>query len=320
MKRVLMCAALTLPLLMGSGAACAADYPSRPITLVAPFSPGGALDLIARALAQKLQEQWGQTVVVDNKAGAAGIIGTAYVAEAAPDGYTIVLGATTTHGINPSLYKNLRYDAIADFEPVSLVATIPHLLVVNPKLPVKDYAEFEALAKQRQLNFGSAGIGSPHHLAGEMLKSKRDLQLQHVPYKGSAPAMVEVMSGVIDFMSVEMAAASQHIKSGMLKPIAIASKERVAALDVPTFAELGVPDFEVTAWYALFAPKGTPKEIVNKISEGVAKAVTDKELKARFSSLEMTPVGSTPDELRSYVDEEIKRWAAAVKASGTTID
>lgn len=320
MKRVLLCAALTLPLSMGGGAACAADYPSRPITLVAPFSPGGALDLIARALAQKLQEQWGQTVVVDNKAGAAGIIGTAHVAEAAPDGYTIVLGATTTHGINPSLYKNLRYDAVADFEAVSLVATIPHLLVVNPKLPVNNYAEFEALAKQRQLNFGSAGIGSPHHLAGEMLKSKRDLQLQHVPYKGSAPAMVEVMSGVIDFMSVEMAAASQHIKSGMLRPIAIASKERVAALDVPTFAELGVPDFEVTAWYALFAPKGTPKEIVNKISAGVAKAVTDEELKARFASLVMTPVGSTPDELRSYVGEEIKRWAAAVKASGTTID
>lgn len=320
MKSALLRAALALPLLMGSAAACAQEYPARPVTLVAPFSPGGALDLIARALAQKLQEQWGQVVVVDNKAGAAGIIGTNHVAKAAPDGYTIVLGATTTHGINPSLYKNLQYDAVNDFEPVSLVATIPHLLVVHPKLPINTYAEFEALAKERPLNFGSAGIGSPHHLAGEMLREQRDLQLQHVPYKGSGPAMVEVMSGVIDVMSTETAAAAPYIKSGQLRPIAVASKSRVATLDIPTFAEAGVPDFEVTAWYAVFAPKGTPQEIVNRLSKEISEAVNNEELKARFASLEMTPVGSTPDELRDYLDAEIKRWAVAVEASGTTID
>jgi tripartite-type tricarboxylate transporter receptor subunit TctC len=316
---LLKLAAATLPLLAVNGAFAqnAQTYPNKPITLVAPFSAGGALDLIARAVAQKLNEEWGQPVMVDNKAGAAGIIGTQYVARAEPDGYTILLGATTTHGINPSLYQKLPYDAVKDFAPVSLVATIPHILVVNPSLPVNTLSEFIKYAKTKPgLAFGSAGIGSPHHLAGEMLKSQAQLDLQHIPYKGSAPAMVGVMSGELGFMSVEITAAMPHIKSGKLKPIAVAASKRVPGVDLPTFAESGLPGFEVTAWYAIFAPQGTPKDVVAKMNSAIAKAVMKKDVKEKFASLGAVPVGGSSDELGAYVKAEISRWAGAVKSSG----
>jgi tripartite-type tricarboxylate transporter receptor subunit TctC len=315
-RLLLKLAAAVLPLLC-AGSGYAQSYPTKPITLVAPFSAGGALDLIARSVAQKLNEEWGQSVMVDNKAGAAGIIGTQYVARAAPDGYTLLLGATTTHGINPSLYQKLPYDAVKDFAPVSLVATIPHILVVNPGLPVNNLGEFIKYAKSKPgLAFGSAGIGSPHHLAGEMLKTQAQLDLQHIPYKGSAPAMVAVMSGELAFMSVEITAAMPHIRSGKLKPIAVASAKRIPGIDLPTFAESGMPGFEVTAWYAIFAPHGTPKDVVGKLNSGIAKAVTMKDVKEKFASLGAVPVGGSSDELASYVKDEINRWSAAVKSSG----
>jgi tripartite-type tricarboxylate transporter receptor subunit TctC len=313
---LLKLAAAMLPLLATSSA-FAQSYPSKPITLVAPFSAGGALDLIARSVGQKLQDEWGQSVVIDNKAGAAGIIGTQHVARAAPDGYTILLGATTTHGINPSLYQKLPYDAVKDFTPVSLVATIPHILVVHPSLPVNSVSDFIKYAKSKPgLAFGSAGIGSPHHLAGEMLKTQAQIDLLHVPYKGSAPAMVAVMSGEVNFMSVEVTAAMPHIRSGKLKPIAVAAPKRIPGFDLPTFAESGLPGFEVTAWYALFAPKGTPKDVVAKLNSATVKAVGMKDVKEKFASLGAVPVGGTPDELAVYVKAELGRWSAAVKTSG----
>lgn len=319
-RLLLKLAAAVLPVFC-AGSGYAQSYPTKPITLVAPFSAGGALDLIARSVAQKLNEEWGQSVVVDNKAGAAGIIGTQHVARAAPDGYTILLGATTTHGINPSLYQKLPYDAVKDFAPVSLIATIPHILVVNPSLPVNNLGEFIKYAKSKPgLAFGSAGIGSPHHLAGEMLKTQAKLDLQHIPYKGSAPAMVGVMSGELGFMSVEVTAAMPHIRSGKLRPIAVASATRIPGIDLPTFAESGMPGFEVTAWYAIFAPQGTPKEVVAKLNSGIAKAVTMKDVKEKFASLGAVPVGGTSDELASYVKAEISRWSAAVKSSGATAE
>jgi tripartite-type tricarboxylate transporter receptor subunit TctC len=313
---LLKLAAAVLPL-VAAGSAFAQSYPDKAITLIAPFSAGGALDLIARSVAQKLNDEWGQSVVVDNKAGAAGIIGTQYVARAAPDGYTILLGATTTHGINPSLYQKLPYDAVKDFAPVSLVATIPHILVVNPSLPINNLSEFIKYAKSKPgLAFGSAGIGSPHHLAGEMLKTQAQLDLLHVPYKGSAPAMVAVMSGEVSFMSVEITAAMPHIKSGKLRPIAVASAKRIPGIDLPTFAESGLPGFEVTAWYAIFAPKGTPKEVVAKLNSAIAKAVGMKDVREKFASLGAVPVGGTPDQLAMYIKTELGRWSAAVKSSG----
>ncbi|MDB5773072.1 MAG: hypothetical protein JWM42_3446 [Burkholderia sp.] len=313
---LLKLAAAALPLLTLSSA-FAQNYPNKPITLVAPFSAGGALDLIARSVGQKLTEEWGQSVVVDNKAGAAGIIGSQYVARSAPDGYTLLLGATTTHGINPSLYQKLPYDAVKDFTPVSLVATIPHILVVNPSVPVNTVSEFIQYAKSKPgLAFGSAGIGSPHHLAGEMLKTQARIDLLHVPYKGSAPAMVAVMSGEVSFMSVEITAAMPHIKAGKLKPIAVASSKRIASIDLPTFAESGLPGFEVTAWYAVFAPQGTPKDVVAKLNGAISKAIVMKDVKEKFASLGAVPVGGTPEELGVYVKAELGRWSAAVKSSG----
>lgn len=311
-------AAALLPL-MAAGTAVAQEYPVRPITLVAPFSAGGALDLIARAMAEKLQAQFGQPVVVDNKAGAAGMIGTAHVARSAPDGYNLVLGATTTHGINPVLYKKIQYDVVKDFEPVSLLATIPHMIVVHPDLPVRNMQELLKLAREKPLNFGSAGTGSPHHLAGELLKSQFNLKTQHIPYKGSAPAMLAVMSGELQFMSVEVTAAMPHIKAGKLKPIAVASAQRVPGLDLPTFAEQGIPNFEVTAWYAIFAPKDTPRPVVDKLSRALAKAVSEEDVKARFASLGATPVGSTPAQLDKWVKAELARWSQAIKISGTPL-
>ncbi|MBL0422643.1 tripartite tricarboxylate transporter substrate binding protein [Ramlibacter sp. AW1] len=311
-------AAALLPLSIGT-AAIAQEYPTRPITLVAPFSAGGALDLIARAMAEKLGTQFGQSVVVDNKAGAAGMIGTAHVARSAPDGYSLVLGATTTHGINPVLYKKMQYDVLKDFEPVSLIATIPHMIVVHPDLPVSNMQELIKLGRTKPLNFGSAGTGSPHHLAGELLKSQFNLKAEHIPYKGSAPAMLAVMSGELQFMSVEVTAAMPHIKAGKLKPIAVASAQRVPGLDLPTFAEQGVPNFEVTAWYAIFAPKNTPRPVVDKLSRALARAVSEEDVKARFAGLGATPVGSTPAQLDKWVRDELARWSQAVKVSGTPL-
>lgn len=316
-RLILKLAVAALPLLTAATPSMAQQFPERPITLVAPFSPGGALDLIARALAQKLHEDFGQSVIVDNRAGAAGIIGSQYVARSAPDGYTILLGATTTHGINPSLYPKLPYDAVNDFAPVSLVATIPHMLVANPNAPFND---LQGLLKHgKPMSFGSAGIGSPHHLAGEMIKAQTKIDIQHVPYKGSGPAMMAVMSGELEFMSTEVTAAMPHIKAGKLKPIAVAATKRSPTLpEVPTFAEQGMPGFEVTAWYAIFAPKGTPKDVVDKLNRALAKAVRQPDVKEKFATLGATPIGGTPDELGAYVKKEIALWAAAVKASGAT--
>jgi tripartite-type tricarboxylate transporter receptor subunit TctC len=311
-------AAALLPLTMAV-TAMAQEYPVRPITLVAPFTAGGALDLIARAMAEKLQAQFGQTVIVDNKAGAAGMIGTAFVARAAPDGYNLVLGATTTHGINPVLYKKMQYDVLKDFEAVSLIATIPHMIVVNPDLPVNNMQDLIKLGREKPLNFGSAGSGSPHHLAGELLKAQFNLKTQHVPYKGSAPAMTAVMSGELHFMSVEVTAAMPYIKAGKLKPIAVESARRVPGIDFPTFAEQGIPNFEVTAWYAIFAPKNTPKPVIDKLSKALQHAVAEEDVKARFASLGATPVGSSPAELDKWVKEELNRWSKAIKVSGTPL-
>jgi tripartite-type tricarboxylate transporter receptor subunit TctC len=316
----------TLALAIASAAACtqavADEFPAHSVRLIAAFAPGGALDLIARSIAENMTQQWKQTVYVDNKAGAAGIIGTETAAKAPPDGYTLLMGVTTTHGINPSLYTKLPYDAIKDFAPVSLVATIPHVLVVNPAMPVSNLKEFIQYAKAKPggLNYGSAGLGSPHHLAAELLRTKAGFEAQNVPYKGTGPAMLAVMSGEADFMSVEVTGAAPYLTGGKLKALAVASEHRMPGLDVPTFAEAGVPDFEVTSWYAIFAPAGTPPDIVDKLNKAVVAAVRSPAVKDRLSGLWAVPVGSTPDELLKFEKDDIARWAVAVKTSGAKAD
>lgn len=295
------------------------DYPNKPVRLIAPFAAGGALDLVARAVGQKLADNFGRSVVVDNRAGASGAIGSELVAKAAPDGYTLLLGATTTHGVNPALNPKLPYDAVKDFSAISLVATIPHIIVVNNDIKVTSVTELVKLAKARPgMAYGSAGHGSPHHLAGEMLKSMAGIDLNHVPYKGSGPAMVDLMSGQIQLMSVEITAAAPYIKDGRMRPLAIATAKRVPGTDLPTMTELGYPGFEVTAWYAVFGPAHMPPAIVNRLSTTVAKGLKEPDMRERLNAVGATPVGSTPAELAAHVRAEIARWSKVIKAAKIT--
>jgi tripartite-type tricarboxylate transporter receptor subunit TctC len=297
----------------------AQGFPAKPIRLIAPFSAGGALDLIARAIGQKLSDSLGRAVIVDNRAGASGAIGSEVVARSAPDGYTLLLGATTTHGINPALNPKLGYDAVKDFTPISLVATIPHVLVVHPSVPAKTLPDFVRLAKSRPgMAYGSAGHGSPHHLAIEMLKGMAQLDLIHVAYKGSAPAMVDLMSGQIQIMSVELTAATPYIKEGKMRPIAIATPQRTPGVDLPTVAEAGYAGFEVSAWYAVFGPAGMAPAVVSRLHADILKGLAEPDVRERFRSLGATPVGSTPAELGNHVRAELTRWTRVIKAGKIT--
>jgi tripartite-type tricarboxylate transporter receptor subunit TctC len=302
-------------LALGTGA-LAQSFPSKPIRLIAPFAPGGALDLIARGVGAKLSERVGQPVVVENRAGASGAIGSEAVMHSPPDGYTLLLGATTTHGINPALNPKLSYDPIKDFTPISLVATIPHALIVNPGLGVNSVQELVKLGKSgTPLNYGSAGTGSPHHLAAELFKSMTGIQATHVPYKGSGPALADLMGGQIQFISVEYTAAEPHIKSGKLKGIALAAAQRVPGIDLPTVAEAGYPGFVVTSWYAIFGPAGMPEALTSKLSHEIAASVKSSDLSERLKGLGTTPVGSTPAELAAHVKSEVARWTQVVKTA-----
>lgn len=291
-------------------------FPSKPIRLIAPFPPGGEIDLVARGIGQKMSETIGQTVVVENVAGAAGAIGSERVAKAAPDGYTLLLGATTTHGINPALNPKLSYDAVKDFTPISLVTTIPHVFVVHPSVPVNTLAEFVQYAKAKPgLPYGSAGNGSPHHLAGALFSSLAGFNATHIPYKGVGPSLVDLVGGQISFMSVGATAADPHIKAGKLRPLALAAPTRLQGLDVPTFSEQGYKGFEVMAWYAVFAPAGLSPELTNRLSSEVAKATNSPDFRERLKSLGATPVGSSSQELALHVRNEIDRWSRAGKAA-----
>jgi tripartite-type tricarboxylate transporter receptor subunit TctC len=306
----------SLFLLVFSTTLAAQPFPSKPIRLIAPFAPGGALDLIARGVGAKLSESTGQPVVVENRAGASGAIGSEFVARSAPDGYTVLLGATTTHGINPAFNpKSLPYDAVKDFTPISLVATIPHALIVNPRLPVGSVQDLVRLGKSRSLNYGSAGNGSPHHLAAELFKSLTGIEAVHVPYKGSGPALADLMGGNLDFISVEYTAAEPHVKSGKLKALATATAQRVPGIDLPTVAEAGYQGFEVTSWYAIFGPAGMPADVTGKLSGEIHKAVTATDLRERLKGLGTTPIGSTPEVLAAYQRSDIDRWTKVVRTA-----
>jgi tripartite-type tricarboxylate transporter receptor subunit TctC len=305
------------PLLLAAQLAAAQPFPTKPIRLIAPFAPGGALDLIARGVGAKLSDSVGQPVVVENRAGASGAIGSEAVARSAADGYTLLLGATTTHGINPAFNpKSLPYDAVKDFTPVSLVATIPHALVVNAKSPIASVQDLVKAGKSRSLNYGSAGNGSPHHLAAELFKSLTGIRAVHVPYKGSGPALADLMAGNIDFISVEYTAAEPHVKSGKLRALATATKDPVRGLDLPTVAQAGYPGFEVTSWYAIFGPAGMPPAVTQKLSQEIHKAVTQTDLRDRLKGLGTTPIGSTPEELAAFQRNDIALWTRVVKTAG----
>ena len=300
--------------------ALAQDYPQKPIKMITPYPPGGPTDVLARAVSPKLSERLGQPIVIDNRPGASGMIGADLVAKAAPDGYTLLANASI-HVINPSLYKNTTYDAIKDFAPVGLIAEVPLVLVINPKLDVNSVKELIAKAKAKPLNFASSGNGSAPHLAGEGFKIATGADIQHIPYKGSGPAVADLIGGQVDFMFDSLPSSMPHIKSGRLKALAVTTKKRSGALpDVPTVAESGVPGFDVSTWYGIWAPAATPPAIVKKVSSELAAVVRLPEVRARLADLGAEAVGNTPEEFAAFNRSELAKWAKIVKDSGAKID
>ena len=319
---VLLFAALSLA---PAASLAQAEWPAaKTITYVVPFTAGGSTDIVGRILSNKLQESLHQSVVVDNKPGQAGGIGAAYVAKAAPDGYTLFGGTISTHAINASLYKKLPYDPMKDFEPVSLVGRLPNVLIVNSQLGVNSVAELIALLKkdESKRTFASSGAGTSTHLAGEMFADMIGVKLTHVPYKGTPPAMTDVASGLVPFMFDQVTAALPLVKSGRLKLLAVTTGKRIALVpELPTMIESGVPGFEMSSWQAVYAPRGTPRPIVQRLNAEIVKALKQPDVQAKLSSqLAMEIVGSTPEELRDHMAREIPRWAELVKKSGATAD
>ncbi len=300
--------------------ALAQDYPHKPIRMITPYPPGGPTDVLARTVSQKLAERLGQPVVIDNRPGASGMIGADLVAKAAPDGYTLLANASI-HVINPSLYKNPPYDAIRDFAPVSLIAEVPLVLVVSADLGVKTVRELIARAKTSPLNFASSGNGSAPHLAGEAFKIATGVSMQHIPYKGSGPAITDLIGGQVNLMFDSLPSSMPHIKSGRIIAIAVTTKKRSGALpEVPTVAESGVPGFDVSTWYGIWAPAATPPAIVRKVSAEVAAVVRLPDVRTRLAELGAEPVGNTPEEFTAYNRSELAKWAKIVKDSGATVD
>ncbi len=297
-------------LLAGAGSAQAQNWPNKPIRMIVPYTAGGYTDLMARLVSEKMSVALGQTIVIENKPGANAAIGTDAVAKAAPDGYTFgtVIAA---HSVNPTLNPKLPYDAMKDFSYVSLTSVAPLILIATPSLPAKDMKEFIALAKSKpgQLNFASSGIGSAAHLTMEMFKSREGVNLQHIPYKGTAGALQDTVGGQINVMFDVIGPLMSQVKSGNAKALAVAAKERVpAAGDVPTMTEAGVPGFVSGTWSGIIAPAGTPKEIVDRVAAEAKKALADPELKKKLDDQGIVPMGSTPDEFKTFVTEEIARW------------
>ncbi|HSC23056.1 MAG TPA: tripartite tricarboxylate transporter substrate binding protein [Casimicrobiaceae bacterium] len=313
-----------IALIVGAtGGVMAADYPTKPIRLVVPFPPGGTTDILARAVAQKLSEAWNEQVVVDNRPGAGGNIGADLVAKAAPDGYTLVMGTVGTHAINPNLYAKMPYDHVKDFAPVILVAGVPNVLVVNPSLPVHSVKELIDYAKANpgKLNFASSGNGTSIHLSGELFKTMAGVQMTHVPYKGSAPALSDLMGGQVQLMFDNLPSSLGLIKAGKLRALAVTSASRAAALpDVPTIAESGLPGFEASSWFGILAPAGTPHEVVAKLNGAVAAWLATPEAKEKLLAQGAIAAGGTPEAFAKHIDSETAKWAKVVKASGAHID
>jgi len=301
-----------------------APYPSKPIRIVVPFPAGGTTDILARAVAAKLTETTGQPAVVDNRPGAGGNIGAELVAKSAPDGYTFLMGTVGTHAINPSLYAKMPYDHVKDFAPVILVAGVPNVLVVNPALPVNSVQELIAYIKANpgKVNFASSGSGTSIHLSGELFKTMTGLQLTHVPYKGSAPALQDLVGGQVQIMFDNLPSSLALIKGGKLKALAVTSAERSSALpDVPTVAESGLPGFEASSWFGLLAPAGTPKEAIAKINGEVAKWLATPEAKEKLASQgAIAAAGLTPEDFQKHIASETTKWAKVVKESGAKVD
>jgi tripartite-type tricarboxylate transporter receptor subunit TctC len=296
-----------------------APYPSRTIKMIVPYPAGGTTDLLGRLVADQLKTALGATVIVENKPGAGTTLGAEQVAQAAPDGYTLLMATSTTLAINKTLYRKLPYDPLTDFAAVALVAAVPFALIVNPQLPASTLAEFIAYAKSMPgLAYGSAGNGSPHHLGAEMLKSAAGIDIRHVPYRGSVPAMLDVIAGHIPFMIVDLQPALQQIREGKVRVLGVTTLRRVvAAPEIPTLAEGGLPGFELVAWQGVVAPAGTPRVIVDQLAGQIGRLLADPATRDKLTTMALEPLtGSTPDSFAAYIRTELDRWATIVRNSG----
>ena len=316
----LLAAAATLA--VAGGAAAQGAFPSKPINIIVPFSAGGTTDILARIVGQYLGEELGQPVIIDNRPGAGGNIGGMAASRSPADGYTLFMGTVGTHAINQSLYSKMPFDPIKDFAPLSRVATVPNLLVANPAQPFKNVKELIAYAKANpgKVNFGSSGSGSSVHLSGELFKSMTKVDMVHVPYKGSAPAMTDLLGNQISVMFDNMPSAIQHVRSGKLRPIAVTTAKRSPELpDVPTVAEAGVPGYEATSWFGLFVPAKTPADIQQKLHAAIAKVLKDPAVIKKINDQGGEVVIDTQDGFAKFIDAETKKWGKVVKDSGASV-
>jgi tripartite-type tricarboxylate transporter receptor subunit TctC len=316
--------AIAAVILIALSSACFAQgYPNKPVKYVVPYPPGGPLDTVARLLGQKVSERIGQPVIVENKPGAGGNIGADAVAKSPADGYTILMGAVATHAINPTLYRSIPYDPIRDFTPITLIGVTPNVLVVNSALPVKDVKEFIAYAKANpgKLNFGSGSSGSAGHLAGELFKSMAGIDMAHIPYKGAAPGMQDLIAGQIQLMFDNMASALPQVKGGKIRAIAVTTPRRsIYAPDLPTVAESGLPGFDVSTWFGLFAPANTPKEVVARLHDEFVRALALPDVKEKMANLGIEPVGDKPEEFAAYIKAEAAKYGDVIRKSGAKVD
>jgi tripartite-type tricarboxylate transporter receptor subunit TctC len=298
------------------------EYPVRPVRVVVGFPAGGPSDILARLVAQKLGEATGQQFIVDNRGGASGMIGAELVARAPADGYTLLV-VPATHAVNPSLYRKIPFDTARDFTPVSLVAEGPFILVVHPSLPVKSVQELIALARRRpgELNYASAGVGGLPHLAGELFKSTTGIRMNHIPYKGAAPATIDLVAGHVTIMFNNMLSAVPHVKGGQLRALGVTTMKRSSAVpEVPTIAEAGVKGYEVSGWYGVLGPAALPAEVLNRLNGAVNRAMRQPEVVKRLASEGVDAVGSTPEEFGARIQREMTKWGAVVKVSGATAE
>jgi tripartite-type tricarboxylate transporter receptor subunit TctC len=298
-------------------------WPSKPVRLVVPYAAGGTADLLGRALARKMSASLGQQVVIENRTGAGGSIGADLVAKSKPDGYTLLMGTIATHAINPNLYADLPYDAVRDFAPVMLVATMPNLLVVNPEVPAKSVKELIALAKQKpgSLAFASAGSGTTQHLSGEIFKKMAGVDMLHIPYKGNAPAVTDLVGGQVQVMFDNIPISLQQVRAGKLRALAVTGPARSPVLpDMPTIAEAALPGYSVTSWFALLAPAGTPDAIVKRLNADAVKALADPALRHQLLDQGIEPGGGAPAELATRIGSELQRWKKVVAETGARVE
>jgi tripartite-type tricarboxylate transporter receptor subunit TctC len=307
--------------LAAAGAHAQSPFPSKPVKLIVPQAPGGASDALARVVAQKLSEKWGQPVVVENKVGAGGNIGMEQVAHAPGDGHTLLMSYVGTHAINGALYKDLRFSIEKDFVPVATLATLPFVAVTTDKVPARSFTELVALANKQSVFYGSAGNGSVNHLLGEMVNRRAGTKLQHVPYKGAGPALQDLIGGQVQVVFTSLPSVAGMIRSGQVRPLALTSAKRVASFqDIPTIAESGYPGFDVNPWFGLMAPSATPAELVHRINADVREVLASKDVVDKFSAQGAEPLTTTPEQFATLVKADIAKWSEVVRASGAKVD